>query len=268
MKKLLSNTLYPIITILEDEIDGTNTADLNLVISFCADLTDIFLDRDTVSQKEFAASDLGIVFFELVEDKIIKYYETSTEESTDNLKRFCKLIALNASLTQDEFELFNRNLNSYFKEQIQKMIDEENKSSQPLTIGYLLNYPSTRNIPMSTVISTEDKEGKSSGSISINKICWDFKTKFQFGKFSSERLFSIDTFYYPGKTNAFGEITDFFTFEDLKVFVEKYGVPFDTIIFLKDNISEEPYEMFISDIHLMDEDNYGDTYVLLSKVED
>lgn len=70
--------------------------------------------------------------------------------------------------------MFNRNLNSYFKEQIKKMVNEEDESSEPLTIGYLLNYPSTRNIPMSTVISTEDKEGKTSGPISINKICWDF----------------------------------------------------------------------------------------------
>lgn len=269
MKKLLSNTLYPIITILEDEIDGTNTADLNLVISFCADLTDIFLDRDTVSQEEFAASDLGIAFFELVEDKIIKHYETSTEESSDNLKRFCELIALNASLTQDEFDLFNRNLNSYFKEQIQKMIDEENESSQPLTIGYLLNYPSTRNIPMSTLLSTEDSNGNSFGFTTIDKICWDNKTKFQFGKASYERSFSIDAFYSP-EIHHSTATSELLTFESLKKLVEKYAIPEDTVVFLKENISEEPYEMFVSDVYLMEENDHGydKTCVVLSKSED
>lgn len=80
MKKLLSNTLYPIITILEDEIVGTHEANLNLVTSFCVDLTDIFLDRDTISKEEFASSDLGIVFLNWLKIKssnITKYQQRS-----------------------------------------------------------------------------------------------------------------------------------------------------------------------------------------------
>lgn len=119
MKKFIYEAMYPLVTIIEDSLKVGNVEleYQQLTIPFLTSLVDVLIGDSDTTTKDFFNSDVGSVFLELTDQKILKTDENYLDSILTNVDKLFDFTQIIVSYSDEVIEKAKQTFLEVLKEE-------------------------------------------------------------------------------------------------------------------------------------------------------